>query len=398
MPSPLEILAGAEPAQVRPLPPFAAQAVNFLADLSADLRAAPLARGMGDVQTFAFWCRRSNLTRMVQARPDAGQRLGRGLAFHVAPSNVPVNFAFTLGFGLLSGNANVVRLASRPSPQADVIIAALCRMMDKSEHAAIAARTALVRYDADSDWTAHFSAHCDVRVIWGGDDTVRAIRSHVLGPRAIDIAFPDRYSLCVMAAHAVVGLDEVGLTRLAEGFYNDTYLMDQNACSSPHLVVWQGDGATADKAAARFWPVLASLAQARYAVAPVQAVDKYTRLLSSAIEGQPIAATRRFGATLTVIGLKGLPAADLANLRGQSGLFWEVAAPDLTGLAPLVTRRFQTLTQFGLEAGALRDFVITQGLAGIDRIVPVGKALDMDLVWDGLDLVAQMSRIIDVRT
>ena len=23
-------------------------------------------------------------------------------------------------------------------------------------------------------------------------------------------------------------------------FYNDTYLVDQNACSSPHLIVWIG--------------------------------------------------------------------------------------------------------------------------------------------------------------
>ena len=28
--------------------------------------------------------------------------------------------------------------------------------------------------------------------------------------------------------------------RLAEEFYNDTYLSDQNACTSPRLVVWMG--------------------------------------------------------------------------------------------------------------------------------------------------------------
>jgi len=36
-------------------------------------------------------------------------------------------------------------------------------------------------------------------------------------------------------------------------------------------------------------------------------------------------------------------------------------------------------------------------LSGIDRIVPVGKALDMDVTWDGYDIVRSLSRVIDVK-
>lgn len=42
---------------------------------------------------------------------------GRGVAFHIAPSNVAVNFAFSLAAGLLTGNANIVRLSSKPFPR-----------------------------------------------------------------------------------------------------------------------------------------------------------------------------------------------------------------------------------------------------------------------------------------
>ena len=34
---------------------------------------------------------------------------------------------------------------------------------------------------------------------------------------------------------------------------------------------------------------------------------------------------------------------------------------------------------------------------GIDRIVPVGRTLDMDVIWDGFDLPNTLSRIIEVK-
>ena len=44
----------------------------------------------------------------------------------------------------------------------------------------------------------------------------------------------------------------------------------------------------------------------------------------------------------------------------------------------------------------LKSIVVKNKLAGIDRIVPIGRGLDMDLVWDGYDLVRSMSRVISV--
>ena len=52
---------------------------------------------------------------------DAAKRLGRGIVFHIAPSNVPVNFAFSLAAGLLAGNKNIVRIPSKDFPQVRII-------------------------------------------------------------------------------------------------------------------------------------------------------------------------------------------------------------------------------------------------------------------------------------
>lgn len=386
-------LAGGDPQDIRPLPPFSPQALDFLAALSAALRADPAAKGLGDVQAFAFWCRRSHLEQLCRRHQDGRLRLGRGLLFHVAPANVAVNFAFSFAFGLLAGCANVVRVPSRRHETVTVIANAIAGLLAKTEFSDQAKRQGLVRYNAASAWSAYFSARADGRLIWGGDATIAALRALPVPPRCVDVAFSDRTSVCVIDADKVAGLDQSGLERLAEGFYNDTYVMDQNACSSPHLVVWLGQG---QEGTGRFWSALADRVRARYVLAPVQAVDKYTDLLNAVLDGQAISGVLRLGGGLSVATLKAWPA-DLENMRGRFGLFRQIHVETLEPLAAHLTGRFQTLSYFGLEPKVLGDFITRHRLAGIDRVVPVGQGLDMDVVWDGFDLIGQLSRIIDLR-
>ena len=38
--------------------------------------------------------------------------------------------------------------------------------------------------------------------------------------------------------------------------------------------------------------------------------------------------------------------------------------------------------------------LLTSGIKGIDRVVPIGKTMDFDFIWDGYDLISQLTRII----
>ena len=40
---------------------------------------------------------------------------------------------------------------------------------------------------------------------------------------------------------------------MLKNFYNDTYLIDQNACTSPHLIIWYGDKEKIKTAKSIFW-------------------------------------------------------------------------------------------------------------------------------------------------
>ena len=125
----VKLLAGTKQIEKSVLEPFSEEACDFLAELSSELRNHPKAKQYPDVRTFAFWCRKANLSKLKNFFLDnhTMRRIGRGIVFHIAPSNVPVNMGFTYAFGLLAGNANVVRVSTKAFGQIDVI----CEAMEK---------------------------------------------------------------------------------------------------------------------------------------------------------------------------------------------------------------------------------------------------------------------------
>jgi len=63
----------------------------------------------------------------------------------------------------------------------------------------------------------------------------------------------------------------------------------------------------------------------------------------------------------------------------------------------LFNSKYQTITYFGLNPEKIRECVISKGLSGVDRIVPVGEALNIDTTWDGYNLLETLSRIVVIK-
>ncbi|MDI9570458.1 MAG: acyl-CoA reductase [Pseudomonadota bacterium] len=376
--------------------PYNDLACDFLNSLSAALLADKEAKAHPDVIAFAYWCRKANIARLKQEFGETRPRLGLGLAFHIAPSNVPINFAFSFAFSLLAGNANIVRVPSKDFPQTNIVCRTVKRLCGDANYEEIGNESAFVKYEQDDAITGAFSEICHARIIWGGDQTIQHIRTLPTPERCVEIAFADRYSFCVLDGPSVFHADDAIIKRLSASFYNDTYLMDQNACSSPHLVVWLGEGDLVSKAKERFWGSVHEVAAAKYDLEPVNAVDKFTLLCENAVERDHIGGFKRHGNYIYRLEIDALPP-DLDSLRGINGLFYEYSTSDLNSLAPVVNEKYQTLTYFGMDKAKLLDFVLTNRLRGIDRIVPIGAALDIGVIWDGYDLVRSLSRIIECR-
>lgn len=388
----------ARTARPQPQPPFAAEVLELLACLSDVLLHGAAAKAYPDVVTFAFFCRRAHLRQLAERYREAAEtRIGRGLVFHIAPGNVPVNFAYTLVMGLLAGNVCVVKASSKPFAQTRIISAALARVLEEPEQAAMRERVFIVQYGREAQGvTEALSAICHARVIWGGDATIRRVREAALPPRAVEVTFADRYSFAVFSAAAVAATsrEPKALQRLVQAFYNDTYLYDQNACTSPQLVVWLGTPDAAETARRAFWQAVQDEVRA-YPVEPVVAVDKLFAVCRTAIAVPGAKFVAGEDNRVVRVTLPRLTQ-QLSELRAPGGLFKEFVAPSLDALADVVDEKWQTLVYYGLSADELRAFVRAHGLTGIDRIVHVGRSTEMGTVWDGQDFILSLSRIVSI--
>jgi hypothetical protein len=389
----VQVLAGTLDIDNSPLAPYADCTLAFLADVSQRLLKGQTARQFPDIAAFAYWCRAAHLKELkgrFLASEYASGRLGRGLALHIAPANIPVNFAFSFVFAALAGNANIVRVPSRDFAQIELICAAVAESL--KQYSEMARRLAFVRYPATAPATAEFSAHADARLLWGGDATIARIGALATPPRCVDIHFADRYSVALLDGAAITTARERDLQKLAQGFYNDTYLMDQNACSSPHMLFWLNASKSAQQ---RFWDAVRTEAAGLYRLQPQMVMDKYVQVCSDII-AEVGTVKVGFDSLLTVVDVSELPR-DLCGLRGIGGYFYQATLTHLNQLAPLISDRYQSLLYYGLDPRFLQQWVIDHRLRGIDRIVELGKALDIDIIWDGYDLVTELSRIVDAR-
>lgn len=375
------------------LQPFDDRVLAFLADLAVQLLHNPLVKPYPDVVTFAFFCRRAHLDALRAPYHSLADRLGRGLVFHIAPGNVPMNFAYSLVAALLAGNASIVKASSRDFPQTKLVCDAMQALL-AGAHAALLPYVNVVEYPREQQRiTELFSSLCDVRVIWGGDETIRRVREAPLAPWAFDVTFADRWSLLVADANAVGAMEDAALRAIAKGFYDDTYLFDQNACTTPRLVYWLGEGAALQTAQARFWDAVHAYAAPRYPIDPVVAVDKRIALYRAALT--------LGGATLAPmpdhlavrIRLSAL-SPEVVHFRSGGGCFLEYAAQTLEPLLPLLNRKAQTLTLLGLDPAPVKAYLLASGVRGVDRLSTVGHTMDFSLTWDGYDLIHTLSRVL----
>ena len=374
----------------RTAPPFDPSVVNACTDLSQRIMRDREARSFPELLALAFWIRKAEIHRLSAEfsrlhRPDR-VLMPRGTVFHLPPRNVDTMFVYSWLLSALTGNLNVIRLSPLRSQSTNVLLRLFGEALAAAEEPARSG-TLVVSYGHDEAPTTAFTSLCDVRVIWGGDQTVASIRRVALPPHARELTFPDRFSISAIGTRVYLRQSEEERDALADRFFNDSFWFDQMACSSPRLVVWCGD--LAGTASEDFFPRVAACARRRgYALSPGLSMQNLV-FSASAILERPVGAYRRFP-ELTVLTLDTVEGLNREHDGG--GLFLEVHVESLRELAPALVRKDQTLTHFGLEEGELRELIESLNGRAIDRIVPVGQALQFGRFWDGQDLLQEFCR------
>jgi acyl-CoA reductase LuxC len=394
-----ELLCGLRTAPRRHLDPFGSSRIDFSDAVSRAIFRHPRSRAFPEMLALAFWLRRAAVSRLAErfaALQKAGSlRAPRGLAFHLPPANVDTLFVYSLLASFLVGNLNVVRISrSRYTDQVTLLCEVLRAVLAEDRFAEFSDELAVVSYAHEAEPTAAVSKEADVRLLWGGDETIEHLRTVPISAAAHDVTFGDRFSFAVLRPDAVLDADHKSRSRLAEQLFNDAYWFDQLACSSPRLLVWVGGHAAVDAARQILFTELARVVAVKgYRLGAGAAIAKLTFIYEALID-RPIESVYQVGNELAVLSLEHLTGFDRTHPGG--GLFFEARVNALSDLVTFVNRKDQTVTAHGFSAEELTTFARSLHGRGIDRIVGFGDALTFTSLWDGYDLLAELTRTVHV--
>ncbi|GID30235.1 acyl-CoA reductase [Paractinoplanes brasiliensis] len=363
--------------------------IDFLSKLARKLLAPAVARRHPELGSLGFFLRPAELHRTVEhMRSRDALVFPRGNVFHIPPANVDTIFVYSWALSALAGNHNVVRISERSATAADTILTALNEVLADADPV-IARTQRMITYGRDDKVTAALSQWADLRVIWGGDSAVEAIRKHPLRPSARDLTFPDRTSWAALSADGWRAADPAKRRAAVLGFTNDSYWFDQAACSSPRTVFLVGENT--DDVRAEFVELLLSMVGERgWEIDAAMAVEKRVNAYGMAATGA-ISAMEFPANSVTAMSLITVPDAPRRWIGAGAFPFAEVGS--LLELVPAMNRQDQTFSHFGFTSEQLREFALALGGRGVDRIVPFGQALTFGSIWDGYDLPREFTRL-----
>jgi hypothetical protein len=379
------------------LKPFDDKTLSFINEVSDLILNDRSFRRYPELVAMAFWMRKSNIMKLKsEFEKEKGDHiwLARGKVFHIAPSNVDTIFVYSWFLSMLVGNTNIVRISSKLNEPVKILIDLINDITDQSEHSEIKDRFLIVQYEHDSAITEHFSSLCNVRVIWGGDETIRRIRQIPLNPTATELVFADKFSFSLIDAEKFIS--DNSKSRLIENFYNDSYWFGQNACSSPRLVVWLGKDDAIEKAREEFWGLLSDIVTGRLENAPAVAVTKLVSECAVAINSKSDLKMERSHTSLINRILISDPDDIDREHHCGGGLFYEFKIKNLEELLGIIKPKDQTVSVFGVPEDAVRKLIDDLRPDGINRIVPIGQSLNFSSVWDGYNLLREFCREIDI--
>lgn len=377
------------------LKPFDEVICDFFDLLSKEIYKEKKKFKESDILTLGFWLRKRNILKLKKNFYDNEFKVPLGIIFHITPNNVPINFAYSLFFGLITGNTNIVKVPSKKYFQVEFLCNTINKLLKINKFYILKNMINIVRYEKDDLITKEISKTSNARMIWGGDETVKKIKSITAPIKCFDIIFPDRYSFSIIKIDSLKNLSNLNFLNIVKNFYIDNYTFDQNACNSSHLIFWYGDEKD-KKIINKFWSELNKYLKKKVDYPGTVSTEKFNKICTDIVKFPNIKNLEIYDNSLHVITLKNL-IIDNHLQRGQWGYFYQLLSTDLSILSKIITEKYQTLTYYGFEVNFFQNFILENQIKGIDRIVPLGRSMEMSYLWDGYNLLRTLTRIIDIK-
>jgi hypothetical protein len=387
-------------ARLFPGKPLPQDVVVALLDSAASKLLNPDLAGIEGLAFLSAWLKEANIRRFLKTNfgdrldalrgpvPDAGSTLvavPRGLAGHWVAGNVPTLGIFSWAMAALAGNASVVRVSREAVGQTRRIFAAISQaevevLGKRYDGGDLLKHTSVVHFDsAHRQWNEALSLISDVRVVWGGSESVEAVRRLPVQDHAEDVIFGPKFSVAAVDRKKLAIPDEAA--EVARLLSREVAAFDQAACSSPQVLFLEGSTAEHSSWLDQLHQAMDHMEKRvpRGSVAEATAAQiirlRARHGLAAGGEVWASAGTRH---TILASGEDPLPEAV------QGRCLFVRCVPDLAAQITRLSPKIQTL---GLAVGddGLRMAVSLAGArAGVARCVPLGTMNFFEAPWDGM--------------
>lgn len=365
------------------------QVLAFLQQLSRALMQDADCKKHSELVALAFWLRAKNIHEITESYRYR-RYSALGVVAHFTPANVDTMFVYSWVCSLLAGNNNIVRVSSRGGAVQEHLLRVLNTLFEQPAYTSLALSNVFVSYDHQStlgvEYSERICSRVDARVIWGGDNSVNAIRAIPCKPRCRDISFADRHSICLISAEAVS--TDTSNADAIKALLTSLKPYDQQACSSPRVMFWLGDSASLHE----------FLSSTRLLVDEDVPVTRRNEQLVSAQSLQIQYQDTRvsYYGELCTVEVQQLEEQMLAHHTGNLVLLCQ-CIESLDEIQAFVSHKVQTLAYWGIKKDDLIKFIDQVSITGIDRVVPLANALTFAPEWDGYELLSQLSRRVVIQ-
>jgi hypothetical protein len=199
----------------------------------------------------------------------------------------------------------------------------------------------------------------------------------------------------VFDATAYLAADDKMRATVARHLAADIAPFAQQACSSPQLLHWVGRAGTGRMAALDFSNRLEHAMRERGVPPDAGFAVRRLNYAFSAAAGGTACSMSHHPHTTTLLA-SATAGAETADEPCGAGLLTQVVDTSIEEIGGALTPRHQTITYWGLNCDQRTALARIAGAAGVDRVVPSGRALDFGPQWDGYELWSDLSRIVTV--
>ena len=335
-----------------------------------------------DIFTFGFWCRRKNLEILKKRFCKSDKIFGVGLVFHVPPANIPVLPLYSLAFGTLTGNSNLIRIPKKNIGYLNQVISLIYEEFKSNN---FHKNNLFISYDRENIISEAISSYSDVRMIWGGDNTIRSFKRFKTKTNCKDLMFGDKYSLAILH---LKNKDKNKIKDITKNFYNDTFIVDQNACSSPSIIFWYK---TNENKISLFWDQLNKLVKSKYRLSFGLSSKRFEYLNDLLMNYTNISLQEDKKKIFFRIKINSNY--NLKNFKGFAGIFFEKKINSLKDFNKFLNKKMQTLSFYGLNQNDL--IKINKEVSknkSVDRIIELGRTLEIDFIWDGKNIFKSLTK------